>query len=769
MPVVKPYPLPSDAQTRPMPINLGGANGSAASFGPSQMPQVQQQWGEARDLQVAGGQLERASNNLGEVALGIAKDVNESRVQELNNQFIAAQQDLLYNGDSAFYRQQGKNAIDAAPVATQRILELKKGILDQTSNQYQKDRLTRILDGHVNEVTGGMSRFVAAQSVEWQKNVDSAGIKLRIDEVGNSWNDPAKVDILAEEAAKGAAKMAMRTDSDPNSPTVLFAAKQARSAAYARAIISALNAGDTAYAVTLYDRVKPGLDTATDERLDNAIKTGRTRDSAQTEAARLMDPTYDGRTRVYESGKMEYNRLGSGAFGPFQFMPGTWADVRAKHPELNLPEDMTKATEEQHIAAHKAFKTDNASEIQKAGFPVTAANLYLAQRFGAAGATTVLRANPNTPLTNLLPANWFDKNPDLKGQTAGSFRSLAEARYAGVTDLGIDTGSKPPVVTVSGDPLRAEVDAANGVAPKNGPDYKDTNQMLLDLDATYNNATKENDTRNAGNIEKRDAVQAELNRAYTLKKREIEEAKLQVNKALDDIMTSQPITDRKQIPINLWNQLSYEKQRSVDATIAHNLKGQEPTTDWNLYYQIQRGLTSADPIERKKWADASLWEARPRLANEQFTKLADMQGSVRKGDPNQELLHVRNINQMVDDTLASKPLSIDPTPKPGSEDATKANKFRRAVQEQLTALETQLGRKSTPDEQRKIIDAMVIEVVTKPGRFWDDTKRRYEMTIKDVPEDEKGKITDALKRAGIPVTDQTIIDLFARKNAKAPK
>lgn len=769
MPVVKPYEVSDvQVQARPAAGNIGERGGSAASFSLVQNPQMQTTYGDAQALQVAGAQLERASNNVAEVALGIAKDVNESRVQELNNQFIAAQQDLLYNGDSAFYRQQGKNAIDAAPAATQRLLELKKGILDQTSNQYQKDRLTRILDGHVNEVTGGMSRFVAAQSVEWQKNVDTAGIKLRIDEARNAWNDPDKVDILAEENAKGAAKSAMRIDSDPNSPTVLLAAKQARSATYATVITSALNAGNTAYAISMYDRVKPTLDEETDKRLENAIKTARIQDTAQSEAASLTDPTYDARTRFYEGGKknggMRFNEMGSDAYGPFQITKNTWADIRKKHPEIDLPEDRTKATDAQHALAHKAFKTDNAAELQKAGFPVTAANLYLAHRFGAGGATAVLRANVNTPLTSLFPDEWFRVNPDMKGQTAGSFRSLAEARYAGVTDLGIATdAAKPPVVTVSGDPLTVGVNAATGVTPPNGPDYKDTKQMLLEADTAYIAATKENEARNAGDIRQRDATQAELNRAYALKKREIEEAKVQVDKALDDIMTSRPITDRKQIPIGLWNQLPYEKQRAVDAAIDYNLRKQEPKTDWNLYYQIQRGLTSADPAERKRWAEASLWEARPYLSDSAFTKLADMQGSARKGDPNNDLTHVGSINQKIDGVLADV-MKVDPTPKQGSSDATKANKFRLAVQEQLTALETQLGRKSTGKEQDELIKGLAIDVVIKPGTFWDSTKRVYEMTIDDVPKADLPAIHAELKRVGVPINDINVINLFARAN-----
>lgn len=152
--------------------------------------------------------------------------------------------------------------------------------------------------------------------------------------------------------------------------------------------------------------------------------------------------SYDGRVAGYEGGSknggMVYNELGSGAFGPFQFMPGTWADVRAKNPQLNLPEDMTMpgATPEQrlatHQAAHTAFKAGNAAALQAAGFEPTPENLYLAHRFGAGGATTLLRANPNALLADVLPREWQAQNPDMRGQTVGGFRRLAGERMQGV-------------------------------------------------------------------------------------------------------------------------------------------------------------------------------------------------------------------------------------------------------------------------------------------------------------------------------------------------
>lgn len=143
---------------------------------------------------------------------------------------------------------------------------------------------------------------------------------------------------------------------------------------------------------------------------------------------------YDGRVRGIESrgGQMIYNEQGSGAYGPYQFMPETWGAVRAAAPQLGLPEDMTRASPQHHAAAFQAFTAMNARALQQAGAQPTPGNLYLAHRFGPKGALAVLAADPNTPLEQVLPPDWQRQNPDMRGQTAGGFRRLAAERMQGV-------------------------------------------------------------------------------------------------------------------------------------------------------------------------------------------------------------------------------------------------------------------------------------------------------------------------------------------------
>lgn len=121
----------------------------------------------------------------------------------------------------------------------------------------------------------------------------------------------------------------------------------------------------------------------------------------------------------------------SGAGGEFQFMPQTWAEVRAKHPDLQLPETPMQASPQQQAAAEARFRDSNARTLQGAGIPPTPSNLYLAHRAGAQGAQTLLKADPNAPMAAVVPPAWIAQNPDMQGKTVGQFVQMAQQRFPG--------------------------------------------------------------------------------------------------------------------------------------------------------------------------------------------------------------------------------------------------------------------------------------------------------------------------------------------------
>lgn len=139
----------------------------------------------------------------------------------------------------------------------------------------------------------------------------------------------------------------------------------------------------------------------------------------------------------------------SGAGGEFQFMPETWAETRAKNPDLNLPESVLQAPKELQAAAEQRFRASNAQALQTAGIQPTPATLYLAHRTGAQGAQTLLKADPNAPMASVVPAVWIAQNPDMQGKTVGQFVQMAKQRFPDIAQ-----GDQPPRADGSGNPIQ---------------------------------------------------------------------------------------------------------------------------------------------------------------------------------------------------------------------------------------------------------------------------------------------------------------------------
>lgn len=143
-----------------------------------------------------------------------------------------------------------------------------------------------------------------------------------------------------------------------------------------------------------------------------------------------------GRIMVVESDGDTYARpplradgtRGSRAAGIFQVVPGTWNDYAKQYNDIQsvTPENMGTANDprydvKQQILFGVRFTRDNERALTSAigGHPPTAGQLYLAHFLGAGGAIKVLKASPDTKITNLISKEAIDANGpfvDTKGK-----------------------------------------------------------------------------------------------------------------------------------------------------------------------------------------------------------------------------------------------------------------------------------------------------------------------------------------------------------------
>lgn len=234
----------------------------------------------------------------------------------------------------------------------------------------------------------------------------------------------------------------------------------------------------------------------------------------------------------------------------------------------------------------------------------------------------------------------------------------------------------------------------------------------------------------------------------------------------------------KEMPPNdaNWAKLNPSEKHSIETRLAQLKAGLPRVTDPNTYYELY--TLASSPVTRDQFLQMNLMEKHPKLSDQDFQEIVKLQSQLRKGDAQADLKldGYRTNAQIVDGTLAQA--GFDTTPKPGSDDATQVNQFRKTVDDKVVALQKSTGRPATNKEVQEIVDGLIIEGrVSGTGLFgFFQTKRRVfqqqpgeqlEFEAKDIPAAERSKIESALRQRGVPVTDERVSQLYAAKMRKS--
>lgn len=781
--------------TRPIPQGGGAVPRGGPSFGlpggariPNAPGQIATSSVAARTLEPSGvgakirydearqdGETAIALDRFGAIADKFALTLDETAAQDALNQLRAKRQELTYDPEKGYQRFKGGAVTKPGPGGQPLLDELPAGLqaaadelgsgLSIRARKMYSDAATRETLGYRRDV----AVHLANESEKYEAAVYKDTQLTNLSEAVTVSGDPLKLKEVADRAALAADIRAKQTGLPSQ-------AKQARSNVLRSAIEGQIAAGNGPQALAMYRQLMPDIDGQDRIALLPTMKTVGIGETAKMQANGLIatmpapGQAEEGTKASLSFWKTEYGeKVAAGITAGFlresQFFPGARnkGDGRDGSDSINIGQ--WNAARAQAFAKFAKDKGLDPNDM-KTGLLYAKAEIDGEIPRSVSGLSADFKAR-------LQNAKSEQEAADI--MTRGYFRPLHQdgesaIRAKSATGILAKYGEK--------DPLRQGVDAATGVdpgKPKDGPLYRDTRQMLLDAEQAYDIATRRNAEINAGNDDQRRATQSQLDLNLAAHKREIELAKLNLEIGVDKWMTTggpvdgqgNPTAATSRPPPEIWNQLPYTKQQSIDATIAHNLKGTVTVTDDQVWGEIHRGITSADPAVRAEWAQKPLWEYKRFLSSSDFQELSRMQGQARMGDPNKELTHVQTANQMIDDTLQT--LGVDARPSAGKSEAEKANNFRRLAQQQITAFEVEQKRKSTAEEQRKIIDRLAMPTFLGKGWFGDSTKPAYEIKITDLPAGEKEKIVEALKSVGRSVTDDAIVDLYRRGNARPKK
>lgn len=195
-------------------------------------------------------------------------------------------------------------------------------------------------------------------------------------------------------------------------------------------------------------------------------------------------------------------------------------------------------------------------------------------------------------------------------------------------------------------------------------------------------------------------------------------------------------------PATILSRLTEAQQDAVSAQINGAIEGRRPRTDPQSWYAIRQGLTGDDAAERQRWASKSLVQFIGRLSDEDFAALEKLQTAVRSNDGGAEQSRLQAVTRMADRALRS--IGIDPTPRPDAasdSDAAQAARFHRALQDDLSALESR-GRKLTEAEAYDIVGGLK-DTRIKTGWFKVNDHQAAPAVASDIP-----LVDDAFHRPG---------------------
>lgn len=277
----------------------------------------------------------------------------------------------------------------------------------------------------------------------------------------------------------------------------------------------------------------------------------------------------------------------------------------------------------------------------------------------------------------------------------------------------------------------------------------------------------------------RDATEDRVRRGLDDMKRIDFQRKADNFKQASDIVEA--TKSRDHVPPGLWAELPLTERNAIDARAKQLQAGIQPTTDWGSYYELMTMASS--PATREQFKTANLFMYRTKMADPEFKQLVSLQAGLRSGKgekEEKELDGFRTNHQIVNDALTAA--GIDPTPKPGKDDATSVALFRRMVDERVGAIQEQTKKKATNEEVQGVVDTLMVEHITKLGTFrnWipfytgDTTKRAFEIQPGDIapdaiPKPERLKIEGALRAMGKPVTAASISELYRLKLQSVPR
>jgi soluble lytic murein transglycosylase len=666
-----------------------------------------------RGLQRFGAAAEDAAVRVYNVQEKERQEFDTLRAEDAYNKLRERQVSLMMDPDKGFLARRGAAAIapDVVPTYTNGFNAAVSEIEQSLTSNEQRQMFRRRAGNAEAEYRNALARHVLDQSNSYARSVYEGTLAVETDNATRDWQNPYTIQMSLERIDGAVQRETKRLGIVGDAAAAVL--QDARSKVHSKVIMSALDAGNSAYAQA-YLKHNAAQINAPDlldlqgkvtKEFDARVAIGTATQVVQEKAPQAMPNDFQRLSALVErreSGSQGQAAVSpKGATGVMQVMPGTGPEAARL---AGLPWD------------EKRFKTD-ADYNRRLGQAYLAKQL---QDFGGdvGKALAAYNAGPGRVQDAVKRANrsveLAKNDPAVKQMTWLELLPKETRDYVGAI--------LPQYVNGQGAPDRPTLQQVHdAVRTRVGMDNPQRLKLALD-----------EATRQWTDLEKADKTREEqaLDRAYKW---------LETNGGAYEAM-----------PASLRSQIPGDKIGTVRDFATKISAGQPVKTNWEIYYPLRTDMSLL--------ARTNLGALKGALGDAEFKELVKLQEDMKSGDAQ---TRVMNTSQRM--TLRLNEAGVDPTPKPGSNDAKKVAQVYSMLDQNIRAAEVAAKRKLTPEELDKEVDRLFTQVPVKGVLFGTNDRRAYELQPTDqivVPDADRNQIIAALKAARQPVTEERVLYYF---------
>lgn len=401
--------------------------------------------GVTRALDGLGDQLMRSADAMADQII---------RQQNLENESAARDAATAYRTQTiekwtGYGSLEGRAAVDAYGAFQKDLKDTHDAIISALPNEQAKIMARRQMDGWYGSMLQSGALHRQKEQKVWSIE-SSKGAAAEAVATGNL--NRQNFDLAHQSVERGVAET-VNAGEIRGQPPELQAAEVLRYRGQAwKTIISNLAGEGNAQALqadAYFRRVRDTLDPISQQEIADALrpKVLQARaDGVVQSVLRGGGPVgdYEAKLVRHESaGKADAVNADTNATGRYQFIETTWIDQIQKH----APEMVQGRTRQEVLDLRKnpevskrvfeGFARENEEQLAAAGIQPTDRNRYLAHWFGAGGASRILSADRDAPISDFLPSgrsptgrSWAAAN-GIEGKTVGEVLQIAEQRMGG--------------------------------------------------------------------------------------------------------------------------------------------------------------------------------------------------------------------------------------------------------------------------------------------------------------------------------------------------